>query len=277
MLQYIRVIVYLYEIQPIKFQLMKKALLLIPVFCSYLASGQVPIFDPGMTITPSGIVDSPVGEEVDKIIDGDINTKYLDFELNDGMGFIVELGGAAKVATSLEMTTGNDFEVRDPIGYEIFGSNDGSSYTTVATGAIPCIADRLFTRTFEFTNTEAYSFYRINYTAACDPSGGTGIPSIQVSETQLYEIELGINDSQLANAIALYPNPSTGVFILNYTGSERLVGASIMDFSGKIVQQTKLNNFNGLREISIEQASSGIYFVQISTETTSVTKKLLLK
>lgn len=256
---------------------MKKALLLITVFCSYLASGQVPIFDPGMTITPLGTVDSPVGEEVDKIIDGDINTKFLDFELNDGMGFTVDLGGTASVATSLEMTTGNDFEVRDPIGYEIFGSNDGSSYTTVATGTIPCISDRLFTRTFEFTNTEAYSFYRINYTAACDPSGGTGIPSIQVSETQLYEIELGTNESTLKNAVSLIPNPSDGVFILNYSGNEQLLGATVMDFSGKVIQQIDLRKIDGQHEVLLNQASSGVYFVQISTEATSVTKKLLLK
>jgi len=268
---------YLYEVQPIKFHLMKKALLLITVLFTYIASGQVPIFDPGMTITTLGTVDSPVGEEVDKIIDGDINTKFLDFELNDGMGFTVDLGGTARVATFLEMTTGNDFEVRDPTGYEIFGSNDGSSYTTVATGAIPCIADRLFTRTFDFTNTGAYSFYRINYTAACDPSGGTGFPSIQVSETQLYEIELGVNDTQLEKAISLYPNPSSGVFMLNYTGIEQLAGATIVDFSGKIIQQIDLKSFNGQREILLEQVSSGIYFIQIATETTSVTKKLVLK
>lgn len=268
---------YLYEVQPIKFHLMKKSLLLITVLFTYIASGQVPIFDPGMTITPLGTVNSPVGEEVDKIIDGDINTKFLDFELEDGMGFTVDLGGSASIASSLEMTTGNDFEVRDPTGYEVFGSNDGSSYTTVATGAIPCVADRLFTRTFDFTNTTAYSFYRINYTVACDPSGGTGLPSIQVSETQLYEAELGSKDNELENAISLFPNPTSGVFMLNYTGIEQLVSVTITDFSGKIIQQVDLNNFNGQQEILLEQVSSGIYFIQISTEETWVTKKMVLK
>jgi len=256
---------------------MKKSLLLIAIICTYSTSGQVAIFDPGMTITPFGIVDSPVGEEVDKIIDGDINTKFLDFELDDGMGFTVDLAGTTSVATSLEMTTGNDFEVRDPIGFEVLGSNDGSSFTTIASGSIPCISDRLFTRTFDFANTEAYSYYRINYDVACDPSGGTGIPSIQVSETQLYEIELGVNDAQLENAIALYPNPSSGVFMLNYTGNEQLLGATIIDFSGKIIQQINLNNFNGQQEVLLEQVSSGIYFIQIAMEDNSVTKKMVLK
>ncbi|MEM7084906.1 MAG: T9SS type A sorting domain-containing protein [Bacteroidota bacterium] len=256
---------------------MKKALLLFTILCTYMASGQVPIFNPGMTITSFGIVDSPVGEEVDKIIDGDINTKFLDFELDDGMAFTVDLGGTAKVATSLEMTTGNDFEVRDPIGYEIFGSNDGSSFTTVATGDIPCIVDRLFTRTFDFTNTEAYSFYRINYTVACDPSGGTGIPSIQVSETQLYEIELGTNDTPLDHAISLYPNPNNGVFTLNYTGNEQLLSAVVMDFSGKILQEIELRSVSGPQKVLLEPTSSGLYFVQIRTEYAVATKRILLK
>jgi len=256
---------------------MNKAILLVCVLCTYTISGQVPIFDSGMTITPLGVVDSPVGEEVDKIIDGNINTKFLDFELDDGMGFTVDLGGTARVATSIEMTTGNDFEVRDPTAYEIFGSNDGSSYTSVATGSILCISDRLFTRTFDFANTEAYTFYRINYTVACDPSGGTGFASIQVSETQLFEIELGMNDNQLENAISIAPNPNSGVFMLNYAGNESLQEAIIIDFSGKVLQQIDLRKFNAQREILLEQASSGLYFIQIRTEYAFVTKRIVLK
>jgi len=242
-----------------------------------MANAQDPIFTPAMSITSYGLVDSPFEEEVDKIIDGDINTKFLDFELNDGMGFTVDLGGLSYTATSIEVTTANDFEVRDPMGFEVLGSNDDTTYTSIASGDIPCISDRLFTRTFNFDNDEAYMFYRVNYIIACDPSGGTGIPSIQVAETQLYGTILGINDNTLSTQLALYPNPSNGTFMMNYNGSESLTKAILIDIDGRIIQKIDINGFNSEKQIQLNNVLSGIYFMQISTNNNSVSRKIIIK
>ena len=94
---------------------MKNVCLICLIVFVGLANAQAPIFNPSMVINEYGIVDSPVGEEVDKIIDGDFNTKFLDFELFDGMGFTVDLGGESKTAISIDLTTANDFPVRDPL------------------------------------------------------------------------------------------------------------------------------------------------------------------
>ena len=66
---------------------MKTILPFIAILIGFASLAQDPIFDPSMLISGFGTVDSPIGEEVDKIIDGDVNTKFLDFELGDGMGF----------------------------------------------------------------------------------------------------------------------------------------------------------------------------------------------
>ena len=256
---------------------MKKKLLLVTVLSCFLANAQDPIFTPAMSITPYGIVDSPIGEEVDKIIDGDINTKFLDFELDDGMGFIVDLGGLSYTATSIEVTTANDFEVRDPMGFEVFGSNDNTTYTSIASGDIPCVSDRFFTRTFNFDNDEAYMFYRVNYVIACDPSGGTGFPSIQVAETQLYGTTLRINDNTLSNQFALYPNPSYGTFMMKYSGSEPLTKALLIDMNGRIIQKIDINGFNSEKQIQLNNVLSGIYFMQISINNNIVSRKIIIK
>jgi hypothetical protein len=255
---------------------MNRLLLLIALGCFSIANAQDPIFTPTMAISTYGTVDSPAAEQVEKIIDGLDTTKYLDFQLTDGMGFNVDLGGTSYIATSIQMTTANDFEVRDPMLFEVSGSNDGTTYSSIASGAIPCIATRFSTRQYDFANTNAYMFYRVNYTNACDPSGGTGIPSMQVAETQLLGTLLSVDDFEISNKFSIYPNPSQGSFTLSYSGNEVLIDAYISDISGKIVKKIDLYDFDTRRKIQLEQATSGIYFIKINGTETSITKKLLL-
>lgn len=254
---------------------MKKMLLLVAILFSFMANAQDPIFTPSMSITSYGIVDSPIGEEVDKIIDGDINTKFLDFELNDGMGFTVDLGGLSYTATSIEVTTANDFEVRDPVGYEVFGSNDGITYTSIASGDIPCISDRLFTRTFDFVNDISYMHYRVDYTDACDPTGGTGIPSIQVAETQLYETILGINDNTLFTPFTLYPNPVTDILTIE-TPTASTVQTELFDINGRLLLTKKFTSEENL-QLNLSAYRTALYFIKIKTEQGTVIKRVVKK
>jgi len=58
-----------------------------------------------MSTTEYLFVSSPAGETVENVIDGNIYTKYLDFNVEDGMGFIVGLGGSSLVAKSIDIPT----------------------------------------------------------------------------------------------------------------------------------------------------------------------------
>lgn len=255
---------------------MKIIILAATLLLGSIANAQgVSIFDPTMTITSIGIVTSPFGEEVDKVIDGDINTKFLDFELADGQGFIVDLGAISATATYFELTTANDFPERDPIDFEVSGSIDGTNFTSIDMGSIICVPDRFMTRLYEITNTDAYSYYRINFTAPCDPSGGIGIPSIQVAEVQLYEAELGIADSQfLSDDFMVYPNPSQGLFTLKYSGNASLNEARISTMTGQLLKKIDLTNFADSQEIALSNVTTGIYFVQITSNNKTVVKKI---
>ncbi|WP_298900222.1 HYR domain-containing protein [uncultured Psychroserpens sp.] len=142
------------------------------------------IFDSSIhTATPFGSVNSPGGEGVQNIIDQNSATKFLDFNAFDGIGFEVDLLGVAQTASSIEIVTANDAPERDPTDYEIFGSNNGTDFTSITTGTIPCVSDRFFSRTFSFSNATAYSYYRINFTGVC---GSSSIN--QIADVQLYGI-----------------------------------------------------------------------------------------
>ncbi len=255
---------------------MKKVVFFLSILVCFIANAQDPIFNSSMTITTYGVVDSPIGEEVDKIIDGDVNTKFLDFVLSDGMGFSVDLGGDSYMAKSIEITTANDFEVRDPMNFEVSGSNDGTTFTSIDSGEIICVTDRLFTRSYDIINDESYSFYRINYTNACDPSGGTGIPSIQIAETQLYTELLGVSDTDFSNKFTLFPNPNNGSFKLNYSGTEPLTNVLVIDINGRIIKQIDVNGLVTEKEIILDQVNSGIYFISISTQNNTTNQKLII-
>lgn len=255
---------------------MKRTVIFASILIPLLTLAQDPIFDPAMNITAYGLVNSPVGEEVDKIIDGDIATKFLDFELGDGMGFTVDLGGMSRAAFSIDITTANDFPVRDPIDFEVLGSQDGVGFTQLGTGSIVCIPDRFTTRSYSFVNATPYAYYRVNFSAPCDPSGGTGIPSIQVAEVQLFEEILGLSESNLLDKqVQLFPNPSNGEFSISYTGSDTLTGIDVLDVNGKLIHNGHMVR-KGEQHFRLSNLKSGLYFLRITSSKTSVTKKLLV-
>lgn len=141
------------------------------------------IFDDTIhTAVEFGSVSSPGAEGVQNIIDQNSATKFLDFNAFDGIGFDVDLLGASHTAIAMEFVTANDAPERDPTAYEVFGSNDGITYTSVTTGTIPCVPTRFYSRTFSFTNALAYTFYRVNFTGTC----GTSTIN-QIADVQLFE------------------------------------------------------------------------------------------
>ena len=165
--------------------MMKKNVLLFLFFAilSFQSNGQG-VFDASIhTALGFGSVNFPFSESPQEIIDQNSMTKFLDFDAFDGMGFEVDMLGVSSVVNTIQIVTANDAPERDPTTFEIFGSNDGMTYTTIATAEIPCVAERFLSRYFGFPNTEAYTFYRVNFTGVCGVSD-----IIQVADVQLYPI-----------------------------------------------------------------------------------------
>ena len=115
--------------------------------------------------------DWPAAEYPDLAIDDDVTTKYLHRKGGSmATGFQVEPLVGATVVTGLTFTTANDVPTRDPVTFELSGSNtsiDGP-YTLIAAGDIVDFAGATdwprFTKTetpIEFENTVAYQYYQI--------------------------------------------------------------------------------------------------------------------
>ena len=89
----------------------------------------------GITITnPSGL--SPAGEEVDKLIDGNTATKFLDGNIDAATVTatnVIFQFNSPRFFTGYRWATGNDEELRDPKDWTIAGSDNGTTWTTLHT------------------------------------------------------------------------------------------------------------------------------------------------
>lgn len=94
-----------------------------------------------------------------------------------------------------------------------------------------------------------------------------------------YSDEITINvgpsavDNTNANTLALYPNPTTGTFVINETIPSYRV--EVYNSQGKLVLSEDYNNVNGPQEITLE--SKGIYVVNLISEDQVKTSKIIVK
>ena len=123
---------------------------------------------------------SPAGQEVDKAFDSSTSTS---FRLNSGAGggVIINLG-SQRVASTLRLTTSASNSGRDPTSFSVFGSNDGTNFTTIATNqalSAPSGRTTAYPDT-DFTNFSAFQFYKITF-----PTVRTGGQALQIGEIGL--------------------------------------------------------------------------------------------
>jgi concanavalin A-like lectin/glucanase superfamily protein len=136
--------------------------------------------------------DWPGGEIPNLAIDDDVNTKYLHFKgETEPTGFEVAPALGATVVTGLTLTTANDAPERDPVAFELYGSNESieGPFELIAAGDVVDFAgDEAWPRftmnatPIEFANNTAYAYYQIMFTAVRDAASAN---SMQIAEVEL--------------------------------------------------------------------------------------------
>jgi len=176
----------------------KKMVFLVVVVSTLLLSGMtqaasIDVTGPGDTV--KGVPDDadwPAGEAPAFVIDDDINTKYLHFggDVNT-TGIQVTASLSGKIVTGLSLITANDAPERDPVTFELYGSNvsiDGP-YTLIASGDIVDFSQATAwprqtknETPISFENDVAYDHYQVLFTAVRVPGNGC---CMQIAEVEL--------------------------------------------------------------------------------------------
>ncbi len=136
--------------------------------------------------------DWPGGEYPDLAIDDNVNTKFLHFKgETQPSGIVVTPAIGGTIVTGLTFTTANDASGRDPVGFELYGSNKGvdGPWALIAEGAIDDFARPIawprFTKNVTpigFANSVPYAHYKVMVTAVRAPGSAN---SMQVAEVEL--------------------------------------------------------------------------------------------
>jgi len=131
---------------------------------------------------------SPSNETAVNAFDGNVGTKYLNFDKQNA-GVTVKLN-QGRVVKKFTITTANDAVERDPASYKLYGSNDGVNWVLLSEGALS-LSDNRYAVSGEIvvTNTNAYIYYFIKFPSIKNNNGN----SVQVSEvTYYYDLDDGV-------------------------------------------------------------------------------------
>lgn len=195
---------------------------------------------PGMFIIPIQDVDgapssgSPGAEGPLNAIDGNANTKYLNFGAARS-GLIVTPSDPNSVVSSFRITTANDAEGRDPAAWEIYGTNsainstnhgfgDGEPWTLIDSGTVDLpLARNADGPVVAVDNDTPYSSYKIVFTELRDPNAG----DMQIAEIQFF----GEGEATGTPPSLRLEDGATGDPLLDITGTGS-AGNVVTDYPG---------------------------------------------
>jgi hypothetical protein len=134
----------------------------------------------------------PAGELPAYVVDDNTGTKFLHFKGEaEPTGIQVTPAVGATIVTGLALTTANDAPERDPVKFELSGSNESINgpWTVIASGDVNDFAQvdawpRFSTNktAISFQNAVAYKHYQVMFTALRTPASAN---SMQIAEIEL--------------------------------------------------------------------------------------------
>ncbi|BCU79789.1 RICIN domain-containing protein [Luteolibacter sp. LG18] len=120
-----------------------------------------------------------------KAFDGNPGSKW--FNGNAGTTGWVQYDFGASLAQTVKrygITSAGDVAGRDPAAWQFQGSNNGTTWTTLDTRSGQSFTYRYQTKSFDFTNTTAYRYYRLNVTANNGDATGLQVGEIALETNQ---------------------------------------------------------------------------------------------
>jgi hypothetical protein len=132
----------------------------------------------GGTVSASSPGVSP--EDMTKAFDENSATKwYAGDNVNTGWIAYQFASGVMRTVTSYSITSANDMPTRDPVTWQLQGSNDGQNWTVVDSRTGESFASRFLTKSYPCATPMDYGRYRLNVTA------NAGANALQLAELVL--------------------------------------------------------------------------------------------
>ncbi|MDN3725361.1 HYR domain-containing protein [Aequorivita sp. SDUM287046] len=112
--------------------------------------------------------------------------------------------------------------------------------------------------------------YTISFSAT-DEYGNTSTCDFEL----IVETTIGVAENSLDKGLALYPNPADNMVNLVNKTNISLEKMMIYDINGKLVSQTDLRSMQGEKAVDVSTLASGVYMVQIISDSANTVKRLI--
>lgn len=88
---------------------------------------------------------------------------------------------------------------------------------------------------------------------------------------------LSLDEEELDNNVNIYPNPAQNEFVIKNASNLTLNKATLFDLSGRNIVEYNISQGAKLKTINLSGITSGVYFVKITSDEASVTRKLVIE
>ncbi|MBK5212332.1 MAG: M36 family metallopeptidase [Flavobacteriaceae bacterium] len=93
--------------------------------------------------------------------------------------------------------------------------------------------------------------------------------------TVTVDVLIGVGENEFYNNLLLYPNPTTGELTLMNKTTAQLKNLVITDVKGRIIRTIDLTGAGLETNFSLESLATGMYFVKINAEETSIVRRIV--
>lgn len=102
---------------------------------------------------------------------------------------------------------------------------------------------------------------------------------IFIKELKEDKKEAAVQVELIAEEFAVFPNPSNGQFMLNFTSNEKgTLQISIYDITGRVVKSESIQNFDGKysMQYNLQNEANGAYLIQVQIGDKMTSKKIII-
>src|ERR1035437_1091503 len=153
-------------------------------------------------------------------------------------------------------------------------SFDGNNWSTVGTAGFSDSVAQYTTIAIDKNKGILYVAYEDLY------DGTTNYPKYNATVMKFETTTAGINETKNNSSLTVYPNPSDGVFQVNYFSSEKSkLQLNIVDAKGKIVFAETISQSQGefKKDIDLGRKAKGIYFIELLQGNSRLEQKFVLQ
>ena len=104
---------------------------------------------------------------------------------------------------------------------------------------------------------------------------GSALPATTTFDICVYTTPVGISEADKSSMASIYPNPSTGIFTVQFGSPSEKTTIGIYDMVGRLVQEQTIFH-SKQATLNMSSLSAGVYSVKIQNETGSFTQRVIL-